>query len=588
MDGIRFIHDLAMIMVVAGITTVLCHRLKQPVVLGYLVAGMVLGPNTPPFAFVLEEQSLHAIAELGVVLLLFSVGLEFNLRRLRQVGIGPVVAAGTEVMLMLWLGYELGRAFGWRTMDALFLGAIMSLSSTMLVLRSLDDAGRRQEKFGQLVLGILVVEDIFTVVLIALLSGIALTGAVEPGHTLAIVGKLVLFVIVGLVLGLLLVPRFVDWVAKLGRSETLLVTTLGICFGASLLAVKAGFSVALGAFIAGAIVGEAHAMPRIEKLIAPLRDMFGALFFVAIGMLIDPHALVQYWLPVVLVSIVVILGKTLTCTFGGALAGNDGHTSLRAGLSLAQIGEFSFVIASLGLSLKVTSDFLYPIAVAVSAVTAFVTPYLVRASDRIADTAEKRMPRPVRVLMVAYANWIAGLKPLEENVMIARMLRRLVFHIAVNMALVMAVFLGASYLKPQLFALLPDAIVSETVRRSLLWAAALFLSLPMLIAAYRKADALGMVLAELGIREGAAGARTYALRSVLGKMIPLAILVILSLLVTVLGAAILPPGEVLLVLLVIAATVAAFLWRSFVQVHAKLQAALKETIEKPDALPPSH
>ncbi|HOV56332.1 MAG TPA: cation:proton antiporter [Rhodanobacteraceae bacterium] len=581
MLGIRFIHDLALIMVVAGITTVLCHRLRQPVVLGYLVAGMLLGPHTPPLAFVLEEQSLHAIAELGVVLLLFSVGLEFNLRRLRQVGAGPVVAAGTEVMLMLWLGYELGRAFGWRTMDALFLGAIMSLSSTMLVLRSLDDAGRRKEAFGQLVLGILVVEDIFTVVLIALLSGIALTGDVAPGQALTLIGKLALFVVVGLVLGLLAIPRFIDWVAGLGRNETLLVTTLGVCFGASLLAVNAGLSVALGAFISGAIVGESHALPRVEKLIAPLRDMFGALFFVAIGMLIDPRALLQYWLPVLLVSVAVIVGKTLTCTFGGALAGHDGRNALRAGLSLAQIGEFSFVIASLGLSLKVTSDFLYPIAVAVSAVTAFVTPYLVRSSDRIAEAAERRMPRPMRVLLAAYANWIAGLKPVEENAAIAAMLRRLVFHIVINMALVMAVFLGASYLKPRLLELLPESIASDGARRSVLWAAALFLSLPMLIAAYRKADALGMVLAELGIREGAAGARTYALRRVLGKLIPLGALVILALLVTVLGAAILPPGEVLLVLLALAALVSAFLWRSFVQVHARLQAALKETIEKP-------
>ncbi len=587
MLGIRFIHDLALIMVVAGITTVLCHRLRQPVVLGYLVAGMLLGPHTPPLAFVLEEQSLHAIAELGVVLLLFSVGLEFNLRRLRQVGAGPVVAAGTEVMLMLWLGYELGRAFGWRTMDALFLGAIMSLSSTMLVLRSLDDAGRRKEAFGQLVLGILVVEDIFTVVLIALLSGIALTGDVAPGQALALIGKLALFVVVGLVLGLLAIPRFIDWVAGLGRNETLLVTTLGVCFGASLLAVNAGFSVALGAFISGAIVGESHALPRVEKLIAPLRDMFGALFFVAIGMLIDPRALLQYWLPVLLVSVAVIVGKTLTCTFGGALAGHDGRNALRAGLSLAQIGEFSFVIASLGLSLKVTSDFLYPIAVAVSAVTAFVTPYLVRSSDRIAEAAERRMPRPMRVLLAAYANWIAGLKPVEENAAIAAMLRRLVFHIVVNMALVMAVFLGASYLKPQLLELLPESIASDGARRSVLWAAALFLSLPMLIAAYRKADALGMVLAELGIREGAAGARTYALRRVLGKLIPLGALVILALLVTVLGAAILPPGEVLLVLLALAALVSAFLWRGFVQVHARLQAALKETIEKADG-PAAH
>ncbi len=579
MHANEFLKDLAVIMVVAGCTTLLFHRLRQPVVLGYILAGVVIGPYTPPFALITNEQTIRSFADLGVVLLMFSLGLEFSLRRLREVGVAALVATGVEVMLMLWAGYELGRWFGWRTMDALFLGAMMAISSTMLVLRAIQEAGHKQERFARLVFGILVIEDILAIVLIAVLSGIAISGAVEPGRALATLGRLSLFIVVALVLGLLLLPRLVDHVAASGRSEMLLVTSLGICFGAALLAEAAGFSVALGGFVAGAIVAEARAVKRVEHLIEPVRDMFGALFFVAIGMLIDPQLLVRYAVPVALVASVVIIGKTLAVTFGGVIAGNDGRTALRAGLGLAQIGEFSFVIAGVGLASGVTSEFLYPIAVAASVLTAFVTPYLMRSSDRIAERTDSLLPRKVRALMIAYRNWIAGLKPEEENAAIAQMLRRLVLHIVINMALIVAVFLGAAWLKPRMLEWLPQWTAGETLRRSLLWSLALFVSLPMLIAAYRKADALGMVLAELGIRDGAAGARTYALRRVLGKMIPLAVLVILAVLVVVLGSAILPSLGVLVLLLLVAAALAAFLWRSFVQVHARLQSTLRDVMQ---------
>lgn len=590
MHGIEFLKDLAVIMVVAGCTTLIFHRLRQPVVLGYILAGVFIGPHTPPFALITNEATIRSFADLGVVLLMFSLGLEFSLRRLREVGVAALVATGVEVTLMLWAGYELGRWFGWRTMDALFLGAMMAISSTMLVLRALHEAGQKQERFARLVFGILVIEDVFAIVLIAVLSGIAISGAVEPGRALATLGRLGLFVVVALVLGLLWLPRLVDYVAAQGRSEMLLVTSLGICFGAALLAESAGFSVALGGFVAGAIVAEARAVKRVEHLIEPVRDMFGALFFVAIGMLIDPDLLIRYIVPIVIVAAVVVVGKTLAVTFGGVIAGNDGRTSLRAGLGLAQIGEFSFVIAGVGLASGVTSDFLYPIAVAASVLTAFVTPYLMRSSDHIAERTDMLLPRKVRALMIAYQHWIAGLKPEDENAAIAQMLRRLVLHIAINMALVVAVFLGAAWLKPRMLEWLPQWTAGETLRRSLLWSLALFVSMPMLIAAYRKADALGMVLAELGIRDGVAGERTYALRRVLGKMIPLAVLVMLALLVMALGSAILPSLGVLVLLLLVAAALAAFLWRSFVQVHARLQTALRDVMqpapESPAETPP--
>lgn len=587
MHGIEFLKDLAVIMVVAGCTTLVFHRLRQPVVLGYILAGVLIGPHTPPFALITNETTIRSFADLGVVLLMFSLGLEFNLRRLREVGVAALVATGVEVTLMLWIGYELGRWFGWRTMDALFLGAMMAISSTMLVLRALHESGQKHERFARLVFGILVIEDIFAIVLIAVLSGIAISGAVEPGRAVATLGRVGLFIVVALVLGLLLLPRLVDYVAASGRSEMLLVTSLGICFGAALLADAAGFSVALGGFVAGAIVAEAKAVRRVEHLIEPLRDMFGALFFVAIGMLIEPDLLIRYAVPVVLVAAAVIIGKTLAVTFGGVIAGNDGRTALRAGLGLAQIGEFSFVIAGVGLTSGVTSDFLYPIAVAASVVTAFVTPYLLGSSDAIAERSVGLMPRKVRALMIAYQHWIASLKPEDESAAIAQMLRRLVLHIVINMALVVAIFLAAAWLKPRILEWLPQWTAGETLRRSLLWSLALFVSMPMLIAAYRKADALGMVLAELGIRDGVAGARTVALRRVLGKMIPLAVLVMLALLVIALGSAILPSLGVLALLLLVAAALAAFLWRAFVQVHARLQSTLRDVMQPAAADPRS-
>src|SRR6478735_1135240 len=304
MHGIEFLKDLAVIMVVAGCTTLVFHRLRQPVVLGYILAGLLIGPHTPPFALITSEETIRSFADLGVVLLMFSLGLEFSLRRLREVGVAALVATGVEVMLMLWAGYELGRWFGWRTMDALFLGAMMAISSTMLVLRAIHEAGQKQERFARLVFGILVIEDVIAIVLIALLSGIAITGAVEPGRALATLGRLGLFIVVALILGLLLLPRLIDHVAATGRSEMLLVTSLGICFVAALLAAAAGFSVALGGFVAGAIVAEANSVRRVEHLIEPVRDMFGALFFVAIGMLIQPDLLIRYALPVALVAAV--------------------------------------------------------------------------------------------------------------------------------------------------------------------------------------------------------------------------------------------------------------------------------------------
>jgi len=588
MHSLQFIQDLATVMLVAGLTTVLFQRLRQPVVLGYIIAGVVIGPFTLPVVFIHDEQTIRTLAELGMIMLMFALGLEFSLKKLRKVGGAALVAAAGEIVLMVWLGYEIGRLFGWRTMDSLFLGAMLSISSTTIIMKALEEMNLKRERFAQLMFGILIVEDVLAVVLMALLSGIASTGGVEAGEALGTIGKLTLFMAVSLVVGLLLVPRVVDYIARVSRNDVLLVAVLGICFGFCLLASEMGYSVALGAFMIGALVAESHSVARIERIVMPVRDMFSALFFVAIGMLIDPALLLQYIVPISVLTVVVVLGKVITCSFGAFVAGNDGRTSLRVGMGLAQIGEFSFVIASLGLSLKVTSDFLYPVAVAVSAVTTFLTPYLIRVSDPLAGLLGRHLLRRTTGVLRAYTEWMGSVGAITgQGVQVMKIIRRLVWHVVINVMLVVAVFIVMAFLYRRGFLHL-DMLADANVRRSVVWSVAALLSLPMIVAAYRKAGALGMVLAELSIPERVGGARNFAVRSMLARIVPLGVMLALGVLVAVLASTILPPREVALVIVMIGLGLTWLLWRLLVQVHARLQAALRDTLEKPESRRDDH
>lgn len=580
MHEIGFIRDLAVVMIVAGATTILFQRMRQPVLLGYILAGVLIGPHTPG-VLVGDPRAIDDISNLGVVLLMFTLGLEFSVRKLREVGIGVLAAAVAEVGLMLWIGYGIGGLFGWTGMDALFLGAIISLSSTMVATRTLAESGQRHQPFAQLVVGLLVAEDMLAIVMLTLLTAVAIGGSVQAETAFTLVGHLGLFVIVGMILGLLLLPRLVDYVAGFDRDETLLVSVLGICFGASLFAAWMGFSVALGAFLAGAVVAESRNVGRVLHLVEPLRDMFAALFFVAIGLKIDPAMLLQYALPALLIAAAVIVGKTLACSLGIFVVGHDARTALRSGLGMAQIGEFSFVIATLGLSLGVISDFIYPIAVAVSVLCMAASPYMNRSADGLANGLRRVTPRSLRLLATSYSGWLENLKPVNENAAIAAMFRRLLWHIGINVLLVVALFVIGAYINAHNWSWFSMLGIDRDLRHTLIWAGALFLSLPMLIAVYRKAEALGMLLAEIGIRERFAGSYTQAIRNVLARVIPLATLLALALLVSALSSAILPPRGVALSLVVLGVVVAVVLWRGLVKMHARLQAALKETLEKP-------
>lgn len=582
--AIDFIQDLAVIMLLAGIVTVIFNRFRQPVVLGYIVAGVIIGPYTPPFALIHDEKTIGILAELGVVFLMFSLGLEFSLRKLARVGVTAFVAAITEIVLMLWLGYEIGRFFGWKAMDSIFLGAMLAVSSTTIIVKALDELGMKRERFAQLIFGVLIVEDVLAIGMIALLSGIAISGSVDAGEATFTLGKLLLFMVVSLVVGILLVPRILAYVAKFKSDEMLLIVVLGLCFGFCLLVIQMGYSVALGAFLIGAIMAEARELHTIERLVAPLRDMFSAVFFVTIGLLLDPHVLVTYIWPILVITLAVVIGKIVSCGLGAYLSGQDGRTSMRVGMGLSQIGEFSFIIASLGLSLKVTSDFLYPIAVAVSVITTLLTPYLIKSADPVTGWLGRAMPGRLSYVLGQYTQWLQSIQLTGDSAALVTIVRRIVVSVAINLALVVTIFLGGAFFYRRLADLMSPWVRDPSLQSAVVWGAALVLSLPFLIAVYRKLKSLSLLLVELSVPPSLTGRYTLQVRRVVAEILPIAAMVGVILLVAALSASILPSTE-MIVLIVAGTVVLAIVMRSwFVRMHAKLQIALKETLEhQPDS-----
>lgn len=577
------LQDLAVVMIVAGLVTVLCHRFKQPVVLGYIIAGVIIGPHTPPFPLIHDEATINTLAELGVILLMFSLGLEFSLRKLTRVGAPALIAALLEILLLFWVGYEIGRFFQWPFLDSIFLGAMLSMSSTTVIIKVLGELGKMKERFAQLIFGILIIEDILGIAMIALLSGIAMTGELSVGDVGLTLGKLGIFLTATLVVGLLAVPRLLGYVARFKSNEMLIITVLGLCFGVSLLAAKLGYSVALGAFVIGAVIAEAREIHRVEVLLEPVRDMFSAIFFVAIGLLIDPRMLITYWQPILVITLAVIVGKVLTCSFGAFVGGYDTRTSLRVGMGLSQIGEFSFIIASLGVTLNVTSGFLYPIAVAVSVITTLLTPYLIHSADGAVGWFDRVAPKPLVNGLNIYTRWVGQLGGQRPGNTARRLVWRWCGQMALNSALVAAVFIAAAFLERRPPVWLKGLGLDSEVLKAVLWLAAAVLSLPMLIATFRKLQALGLLVAEMKVTEAAAGERTTAYRAIVAQIIPIAGTVALALLVLVLSSALLPSLNVMILLLVIVALVAWRLWRSFIRIYSKAQFALQETFTQQPA-----
>jgi CPA2 family monovalent cation:H+ antiporter-2 len=460
---------------------------------------------------------------------------------------------------------------------------MLSMSSTTVIIKVLSELGKMKERFSQLIFGILIIEDILGIAMIALLSGIAMTGKLSVGDVGLTLSKLVIFLAVTLVAGLIAVPRLIGYVARFKNNEMLIVTVLGLCFGVSLLAANLGYSVALGAFIIGAVIAEARAIHRVEALLEPVRDMFSAIFFVAIGLLIDPNMLIEYWQPIVVITFAVIVGKVLACSFGAFVSGNDTRTSLRVGMGLAQIGEFSFIIASLGVTLKVTSAFLYPIAVAVSAITTLLTPYLIRSADGAVNWFDRVAPKPLVNGLDIYTRWVGELGSQRHSSMAAKLTWRWSGQMALNATLIAAVFVAAAFVERHPPGWLTGLGLGREGLKAALWLAAIVLSLPMLIATFRKLQATGLLVAETRVTQAAAGERTAAIRALVAQVVPAAGTIGLGLFVLVLSSALLPGFKVLIVLLVIVAFITWLLWRSFIRIYSRAQVALQETFAQEPA-----
>ena len=396
------IQDLCIIMLTAGITSLLFKLFKQPVVLGYIVAGMLVGPHVLGGMWVTNEENVETWGEIGVLFLLFSLGLEFSFKKLLKVGSTAVIGAGVIVVGMMIAGMVTAHLLDLGGLNALFLGGMLCMSSTTIVFKAIEEAGLRSHRFAGVCFGILIVEDLFAVVLMVLLTSIAVKNEFQGKELLWQVGKLVMYIAIWFVLGILLIPTFLKKFKRHLNDETLTIFSIGLCLGMVLLAVQAGFSSALGAFVMGSVLAETIDAERIEHLVQPVKNIFGSIFFVSVGMMIDPALLLQYWFPITIITLVVIFGQIFFGSFGTLLSGQPLRVALQTGFSLVQIGEFAFIIASLGQSLKVTDNSLYPIVVAVSVITTFLTPYIMKLAYPTLSFLEKHMSKNTKKMLDSY------------------------------------------------------------------------------------------------------------------------------------------------------------------------------------------
>lgn len=386
------ISDLALILIAAGIVTIIFKRLGQPLVLGYIVAGFLAGPHMPYTPTVADTGGIQTWADIGVIFLMFTLGLEFSFKKILKMGAKPVLAACMIMFCMISVGSVVGHLFGWSSMDSLFLGGMLAMSSTTIIYKAFDDLGLRQQKFAGEVLSVLILEDILGILLMVILSAMAVSRNFEGTELILSLGKLLFFLILWFIVGVFIVPIFLRKSGRWMNSETLAVVSVGLCFALVVVASSAGYSSAFGAFMMGSILAETLEAESIERVVSPLKDLFGAVFFVSVGMLVDPAILAEYWLPILCLTLAVILGQALFGTGSFMLSGQSLRVAMQCGFSMAQIGEFAFIIASLGISLGVTSGFLYPVVVAVSIITTFLTPYMIRAAAPAYGFVQRFLP----------------------------------------------------------------------------------------------------------------------------------------------------------------------------------------------------
>ena len=473
------IADLALIMIFAGVMTLLFKSLKQPIVLGYIVAGFLASPNMPYMPSITDGHSVHVWSDIGVIFLLFALGLEFSFKKILKMGAAPIIAAIAIIISMMYVGSLVGQLFGWSEMNSIFLGGMLAMSSTTIIFKAFDDMGLGKERFAGLVLSVLIIEDILAIVLMVMLSTMAVSKEFEGTQMLQSILKLGFFLVLWFVVGIFLIPLFLRKVKKLMNDETLLIIALAMCFGMVVFASAVGFSAAFGAFVMGSILAETVKAHTIEHLVSPVKNLFGAIFFVSVGMMVDVNLIIEYIGPILCIVAAIMLGQTILSTCAFLISGQTLKTAMQCSFSLTQIGEFAFILASLGTSLKVTSDFLYPIVVAVSVFTTFTTPYMIRLAEPAYNVVRRILPAKWIEKMERNNTEEAGEDETDEMRQLWRSeFKIFIFTVLINLVLCVAV-IALMYLfgAPLIYGILPDpwsgivtAIVTLLLCGPFIWA----------------------------------------------------------------------------------------------------------------------
>ena len=585
-DLAQYVQDLSIILGTAAATGLISQALRQPPVLGYLIAGMLIGPHVP--GIVLGGEDTHdltlGLSEFGVILLMFSVGLEFSLRKIARIGPGAGLTAMFEIGLLLTLGFLVCGFLGWGPIESLFIAACICSSSTMIAAKAFEEQKLRGG-FVEVVFGVLVFEDIIAILLLAVLTAVSSGSGLTTGEFALEIGKLIGFLIALLAVGLLVVPRFIRRVVSLGSAETTLIAGIAVCFTMATLAAEAGYSVALGAFLAGMLVSESGEGAKVEHLVMPLRDIFAAIFFIAVGLSINPVDVLTNWVPVLVLTGLVLVGKTVGVSLGAFLTGNGVRDSIRSGMSLSQIGEFSFIIAGLGIARGATGDFIYPVSVAISLLTSLTTPWMVRSSARAAEAVDQRMPSRLQTFVTFYEAWIGQLKTARSAVSTWHRIRRTIILLAVDAGLLIASLAGARLVRRRVLEALHDRFTLPTWLITPAWSLlVLTVAAIFFIGVIRQSSNLATILASIVLPERPVGDDDKPdLGSTPRRMLVVALQLALGLAVGLPLLAVtqpfVPSGSSLVVFAVVIVALGINAWRSIKNLQGHVRAGTELVVE---------
>jgi CPA2 family monovalent cation:H+ antiporter-2 len=562
LDLHTFLATLALVLCTAAITTVVFQRLKQPVILGYLLAGLFVGPHVTLVPAIANQEAVHILSELGVILLLFGIGLEFSLRKLMRVG-GPAGITGViAISTIFWFGNGAARMMGWNPTEALFAGAAIAVSSTTIIAKAFEERKIRG-RLRDLVFSVLIIEDLVSILLLAVLTTVAAGQAASAEQVAGSAFRLLGMLLIAMVIGLFTIPRVMRWVVGLGSKETSIVASMGLCFAGAYLADFAGYSVALGAFLAGSLIAESGKGHAVERLVLPIRDLFAAIFFVSVGMLIDPALVREHWVAVMVFTLLVVFGKVIAISLGAFISGSGTRISLQAGMSMAQIGEFSFIIAAVGVASPLVRDFLYPVMVAVSAVTTMITPWLIRGAPGAADWIDRKLPRPLQTYASLYETWVDELRQAPKTRTTGSRTRQSIRWLLIDTVCVTAVIIGMAVFGPQVRVFLVENTPLPLEFASWgMWGTALLLAAPFLFGIFRVARRLAEQLARAALPHHGKMDRAAAPRGALIISFEIAIVFLVGLPVLAVSQPFLPPfrGAAILVAVLLLLGIAA--WRS--------------------------